>query len=96
MEFSFGLSGLVFSYNDYYSCNILISYSKLIMIKNNFFTLIIINIKDNFPLEKKLLLKKETSVTQATAINCYHLITMGLNYFRHIPVFHKGTILTCE
>ena len=55
MEFSFGLSGLVFSYNDYYSCNILISYSKLIMIKNNFFTLIIINIKDKFPLEKKAL-----------------------------------------
>ena len=53
MEFSFGLSGLVFSYNDYYSCNILISYSKLIMIKNNFFTLIMIDIKDNFPLEKK-------------------------------------------
>ena len=57
MEFSFGLSGLVFSYNDYYSCNILISYSKLIMIKNNFFTLIIINIKDNFPLKKKHLLE---------------------------------------
>ena len=74
MEFSFGLSGLVFSYNDYYSCNILISYSKLIMIENNFFTLIIINIKDNFPLEKKTLARD----------------------FRHIPVFHKGTILTCE
>ena len=74
MEFSFRLSGLVFSYNDYYSCNILISYSKLIMIENNFFTLIIINIKDNFPLEKKTLARD----------------------FRHIPVFHKGTILTCE
>ena len=56
MEFSFGLSGLVFSYSDYYFCNILISYSKLIMIKNNFFTLIIINI-DNFPLKKKHLLE---------------------------------------
>ena len=63
MEFSFGLSGLVFSYNDYYSCNILISYSKLIMIKNNFFTLIIINIKDNFPLEKKNTHLLETLVT---------------------------------
>ena len=73
MEFSFGLSGLVFSYSDYYFCNILISYSKLIMIKNNFFTLIIINI-DNFPLKKKTLARD----------------------FRHIPVFHKGTILTCE
>ena len=56
MEFSFGLSGLVFSYSDYYFCNILISYSKLIMIKNNFFTLTIINI-DNFPLKKKHLLE---------------------------------------
>ena len=44
------------------------------MIENNFFTLIIINIKDNFPLEKKTLARD----------------------FRHIPVFHKGTILTCE
>lgn len=26
------------------------------------------------------LLKKEISVTQATAIDRYHLITMGLNY----------------
>ena len=76
MEFSFGLSGLVFSYNDYYSCNILISYSKLIMINNNFFTLIIINIKDNFPLEKKTLAKKRNI---SNAGNCYQLLSPNHN-----------------
>ena len=46
------------------------------MIKNNFFTLIIINIKDNFPLEEKTLAKKRNI---SNAGNCYQLLSPNHN-----------------
>lgn len=46
------------------------------MIKNNFFTLIIINRKDNFPLEKKTLAKKRNI---SNAGNCYQLLLPNHN-----------------